>query len=100
MEDRGRDRDRQGADLRLSDYLARTRDRALGLSPWLVRVDLQALAQLEEQYQRELHDNLFSLRVSDETELAEVLGWVKGARAFLLWLEVKAKQAEEAVSRD
>lgn len=78
-------------DQRLQDYLTRMHEQAQELAPWLARLDMEALRRVEESYQRELHGALFALRHEDQHGVMEAMGWIKGARALLTWIESKRR---------
>jgi hypothetical protein len=52
---------------------------------------MEALRRVEESYQRELHGALFALRHEDQHGVMEAMGWIKGARALLTWIESKRR---------
>ena len=81
-------------EVRLQEYLTRTRDKVSTISPYLARIDLEALKKVEESFQCEMHEGIYALRFEDQAATMETLGWIKGARALMVWIERKKKVAE------
>ena len=48
---------------------------------------MEALSKVEEAFQKEMHESLYALRTEDQAGILEVLGWIKGARALMVWIE-------------
>lgn len=79
-------------EMRLQSYLTRVRDRDEALAPWLARVDMEALSKVEEAFQKEMHDALYALRMEDQAGILEVMGWIKGAHALMVWMDKAQKR--------
>lgn len=81
-------------DAKLQAYLTRMQDRAAEIAPYLARVDVEALKRVEESFQCEMHEGIYALRFEDQAAVMETLGWIKGARALMVWIERKKKAVE------
>lgn len=61
------------------------------MEPWLARLDMEALAKVEEGFQADVHGMLLSMRTDDEAGTANALSWARGARAFISWVDAKRR---------
>lgn len=74
----------------MADRAGRTAERKQAelqlLTPFLLRIDIEALRRLEEQYQRERHRLLYGMPLSDREAVLECHSEIKNAHLFVEWV--------------